>query len=78
MKDSYNDYGHKESSDGKVVEGTYRVALPDGRVQTVAYKSDDYSGYNAEVTYSGSIKAYDHKPADTAADYSTPIYRAKY
>ena len=25
---SGNDYGHKEESDGKVVTGMYRVALP--------------------------------------------------
>ncbi len=28
-------FGHRESSDGVVVEGEYRVALPDGRTQIV-------------------------------------------
>merc|ERR1712071_539297 len=27
---SYNDFGHQESSDGKVVSGSYNVVLPDG------------------------------------------------
>ena len=28
-------FGHRESSDGTVVEGEYRVVLPDGRTQIV-------------------------------------------
>ena len=28
-------FGHRESSDGVVVEGEYRVVLPDGRTQIV-------------------------------------------
>ena len=30
-----NAYGHRESSDGVVVEGEYRVVLPDTRTQIV-------------------------------------------
>ena len=30
---SYNDYAHQQESDGKVVTGSYRVLLPDGRTQ---------------------------------------------
>lgn len=30
---SGNDYNRRESSDGNVVKGEYRVALPDGRTQ---------------------------------------------
>ena len=72
MKDapSYNDYGHQESSDGKIVSGSYRVLLPDGRVQTVTYKVDDYSGYVADVKYDGVAKYPEYKPA-------YPAYPAK-
>ena len=46
-----NDYAQQAASDGNVATGTYRVLLPDGRVQTVAYKADAVNGYIADVTY---------------------------
>nr|KAI9558676.1 hypothetical protein GHT06_015465 [Daphnia sinensis] len=49
------DFGHKESSDGAIVTGTYYVLLPDGRMETVNYKADD-NGYVAEVSYEGEAK----------------------
>ncbi|KAI9559797.1 hypothetical protein GHT06_013804 [Daphnia sinensis] len=64
-----NDYSHSESSNSYVTTGTYRVLLPDGRVQIVTYKADDY-GYNADVKYEGEAKY----PA--AASYSAPAYSA--
>lgn len=72
MKDepSYNDFGHEEKSDGKVVTGSYRVALPDGRTQIVTYKADSY-GYTADVKYEGEVKPYDYKPS-----YKAPAYPA--
>ena len=60
--ESYNDFGHQESSDGNVVTGSYRVLLPDGRTQTVTYKVDDYSGYVAHVEYEGVAKYPEYKP----------------
>lgn len=49
-----NEHSHKAASDGDVVRGEYRVALPDGRVQIVRYTADWKNGYNAEVTYEGT------------------------
>merc|ERR1712025_1405310 len=41
-----------ETGDGAGnAEGSYSVALPDGRTQHVAYKADGYAGYVADVTY---------------------------
>jgi len=50
-----NDFGRQESSDGNVVKGLYRVALPDGRTQIVTYIADEY-GYRANVIYEGEAK----------------------
>merc|ERR1712128_111872 len=36
------------------VHGSYTVALPDGRIQTVKYTSDNYNGYVADVSYEGT------------------------
>ena len=69
---SYNDFGHTETSDGKVVTGSYSVVLPDGRKQIVTYKVDAYSGYVAEVKYEGVAKYPEYK----AASYPAPA--AKY
>ena len=81
---SYNSYGHQESSDGKVVSGSYRVALLDGRTQTVTYKVDGYSGFVADVKYEGEAKhpqysgstykaaAYPNKAKPTPAAYPAP------
>ncbi|KAI9558673.1 hypothetical protein GHT06_015462 [Daphnia sinensis] len=68
---SYNDFGQKETSDGKLVSGTYYVVLPDGRRQVVTYKADDY-GYIADVMYDGEAKYPEYKPAYPA--YPKPAY----
>merc|ERR1711893_321899 len=48
-------FNQAESNDGTgVVEGSYSVALPDGRIQHVNYHANDYDGYVAEVTYDGT------------------------
>ena len=78
-----------ENRDGYATSGSYSVALPDGRIQTVNYKfADAYSGYVADVSYSGEphyAAAPAYKPAATYAPapayaptsvYKTaPVYR---
>merc|ERR1712123_122342 len=51
-------FNQAESNDGTgVVQGSYSVNLPDGRIQTVNYHANDYDGYVADVTYDG-VPAY--------------------
>ncbi|CAH1980849.1 unnamed protein product [Acanthoscelides obtectus] len=45
-----NDFGHEERRNGKTLEGSYDVLLPDGRRQKVSYYADN-SGFHAKVTY---------------------------
>ncbi|XP_076230636.1 LOW QUALITY PROTEIN: uncharacterized protein LOC116425924 [Nomia melanderi] len=53
---SGNDYSQRESSDGNVVTGEYRVLLPDSRTQIVKYMADDANGYTADVQYEGQAQ----------------------
>ncbi|XP_037086133.1 cuticle protein 7-like, partial [Pollicipes pollicipes] len=53
---SGSDFAADETRDGASTTGSYRVALPDGRVQTVTYKVDGDSGFVAEVTYEGEAQ----------------------
>merc|ERR1712080_174552 len=54
------------TGDGNAV-GSYSVALPDGRTQHVAYTSNGYDGYVAEVTYEGTAAYPEYKPNYPAA-----------
>merc|ERR1712106_987359 len=48
-------FNQGETNDGNgVVEGSYSVNLPDGRVQTVNYHANDYDGFVSEVSYEGT------------------------
>eukprot|EP00095_Tigriopus_kingsejongensis_P007911 maker-scaffold132_size323655-snap-gene-2.26 protein:Tk07911 transcript:maker-scaffold132_size323655-snap-gene-2.26-mRNA-1 annotation:"bcs-1 protein" len=56
VHDDYSgaNFGQEEKRDGYATSGQYHVALPDGRIQTVTYSvADEYSGYVADVSYSG-------------------------
>ena len=87
VHDDYSgaNYNAGESADGNGnVEGSYSVALPDGRTQSVSYHADDYGGYVADVKYDGvpqyaavnAAPAY-HAPVVHAAPvYHSPVYHA--
>eukprot|EP00094_Tigriopus_californicus_P011047 TCALIF_10658-PA protein Name:"Similar to resilin Pro-resilin (Drosophila melanogaster)" AED:0.40 eAED:0.40 QI:0/0/0/0.5/1/1/2/0/114 len=49
VNDGYNNFGHSESRNGGSTKGQYHVKLPDGKLQTVNYHVDGYSGYVAKV-----------------------------
>merc|ERR1719187_305222 len=71
VEDSYSGaaFGQTETSDTKVVNGNYRVALPDGRTQVVTYTADPYGpgGYVADVKYDGVAHFPEAKPIVHAA-----------
>ena len=82
VHDDYSgaNYNAGESADGNGnVEGSYTVALPDGRTQTVSYHADDYAGYVADVTYDGAPQyaAVHAAPVIHAAPaYHAPVVHA--
>ena len=72
-----NDYEQKADSDGTIVTGSYRVVLPDTRVQIVTYTAGP-DGYNAEVTYIGEAQ-FPEEPVVKVApapSYAVPAYSA--
>jgi len=71
---SASNFNAAESSDGTGTKtGSYSVALPDGRTQHVAYHTNDYDGYVAEVTYDG-VAAYPDAPV-VAHPVAAPAYQ---
>jgi len=67
-------FNQEENNDGNgVVAGSYTVALPDGRTQTVNYHANDYDGYVADVTYSGEPQ-YPAAPAGGYHAAPAPAY----
>merc|ERR1712128_170720 len=63
-------FNQAESNDGTgVVQDSYSVNLPDGRIQTVNYHANDYDGYVADVTYDG-VPAYGNAVAHQVAHHA--------
>lgn len=54
---SGDDFSHTQKQENGAVQGSYKVQLPDGRVQIVRYTADDVHGYRADVTYEGEVHA---------------------
>ncbi|KAL7642693.1 UNVERIFIED_CONTAM: hypothetical protein RMT77_007258 [Armadillidium vulgare] len=62
------DFSHSADSDGQIVNGEYRVALPDGRTQIVKYFVTKKDGYVATVTYEGEARPYVPPAKDSDED----------
>merc|ERR1712200_111001 len=79
VNDDYTgtNFNAAENRDGYSTSGSYSVDLPDGRTQTVNYNvADGYSGYVADVQYSGYAAAPAYKAAAPVYKAAAPVYRA--
>merc|ERR1712106_1119093 len=66
-------FSQTESNDGTgVVQGSYQVNLPDGRIQTVTYHANDVDGYVAEVSYAGEAQYPEAAPVAHAV-HAAPV-----
>merc|ERR1711970_352795 len=67
VNDDYSgaQFSQNEQRDGYATSGSYTVALPDGRVQTVKY-TDNGDGVTQEVTYEGVAGNYGPAPVAVA------------
>merc|ERR1711978_700295 len=74
VKDDYsgNAFAKTETqNDLGQVQGSYKVNLPDGRVQTATYHADHEGGFVAEVTYEGTPQ-YPEPPPGGYGPYKGP------
>merc|ERR1712106_403070 len=81
VADDYSKASFKKSETqdaNGVVQGSFTIALPDGRIQTTTYTADHVNGFIAEVTYEGT-PVYPPEPATGyghAAAVVAPVYKA--
>jgi len=69
-------FNQAETNDGTgVVEGSYSVNLPDGRIQHVNYHANDYDGLISEVTYEGTA-AYPEAVVSPCCPSSVSCHRS--
>merc|ERR1719350_1911950 len=61
--------------DHGVVQGEYRVELPDGRVQIVTYHADHEHGFIADVKYEGVAHEEPYAPPHVVA-HAAPVAHA--
>merc|ERR1712106_815910 len=72
---SASSFTASEGSDGLGTKtGSYSVALPDGRTQTVNYSTNDVDGYVADVAYDG-VPQYPPVAAPLAVAHPTIVSR---
>ena len=81
VADDYSNanFNAAETADANgAVSGSYSVALPDGRTQTVTYTANGYDGYVADVSYEGVPVYPEAKPYVPAkpAYAPAPAYHA--
>lgn len=50
-----NQFFHAEKREEGTTKGSYKISLPDGRIQTVTYTADD-QGFHPVITYEGEAK----------------------
>ena len=63
---SKSNFAKTESQDASgQVQGTFVIALPDGRVQTTKYTADPVNGYVAQVSYQGEPVYPQQPPVNT-------------
>merc|ERR1712058_130903 len=71
-------FSQSESNDGTgLVDGSYSVNLPDGRIQTVNYRANDAEGYVADVSYNSvaAVAPVAHAVAHPVVAHAAPIVR---
>ena len=71
-----NTHTHEQKSDGKTVSGSYRVDLPDGRIQVVSYIADE-KGYRADVRYENTLDLSKYYPSESIASTEPPRYQSE-